>query len=122
MRRFKSVLIVDDDRDVRESIADALSFEGHPSIVAADGLEALAALERCQTPTLVLLDSLMPKMDGAEFLKTLDRRESLENVQVVCISGMTEPLPKSPLVIGELPKPFELDALLALLAAGSGGR
>jgi CheY-like chemotaxis protein len=50
MRRFKSVLIVDDDADVRESISDVLSFAGHPNIVAADGMQALAALERCETP------------------------------------------------------------------------
>ena len=116
MRRYKSVLIVDDDADVRESISDVLSFAGYPNIVAADGIEALAALERCETPTLVLLDSLMPKMDGAALLEKLGRLESPKNVQVVFISASREPRPKSPLVIGELPKPFEVDALLALLA------
>ncbi len=120
MRRYKSVLIVDDDADVRESISDVLCFAGHPNIVAADGLEALAALERCETPTLVLLDLLMPRMDGAAFLEGLGRLESPKNIHVVFISASREPRPESPLVIGELPKPFDVDALLALLAARPG--
>jgi CheY-like chemotaxis protein len=118
--RYKSVLIVDDDKDVRESISEVLSFEGHPNIVAADGVEALAALQRCETPTLVLLDSLMPKMDGAVFLEKLGRLESPKNIHVVFISGNREPRPQSPLVIGELPKPFEVGALLGLLAGWPG--
>jgi CheY-like chemotaxis protein len=120
MRRFESVLIVDDDDDVRESMSDLLSSEGHPNVVAADGVEALAALERCGTPTLVLLDSLMPGMDGAGFLNRLSRLESPEDIAVVVISGHSEPLPESPLVIGALPKPFDVDALLALLAGWPG--
>jgi CheY-like chemotaxis protein len=116
VRRFKSVLIVDDDADVRESVSDVLSFAGHPNIVvAADGSEALAALERCETPTLILLDSIMPKMDGAGFLEKLERLESPKDIHVVLISGRSEPRPRSPFVIGELRKPFEIDVLLALL-------
>jgi len=120
VRRYKSVLIVDDDEDVREAISDLLSFEGHPNVVAADGVAALAALERCETPTLVLLDDLMPRMNGAEFLDRLSRLESPRNIQVVFMSGRSELRQESPLVIGELPKPFELDALLALLRGWPG--
>jgi CheY-like chemotaxis protein len=120
MRRYKSVLIVDDDADVRESISDVLSLEGHPNVVAADGTEALAALERCQTPTLVLLDFIMPRMDGAAFLETLGRLESPKNIHVVFVSASREPRPESPLVIGELLKPFDVDAPLALLAGSPG--
>jgi CheY-like chemotaxis protein len=120
MRRYKSVLIVDDDADVREAMSDVLSSEGYPHIVAADGIDALAALERCETPTLVLLDSLMPRMDGAAFLEALGRLESPKNIQVVFISASRDSRPKSPLVIGELPKPFDIDALLALLAGWPG--
>ncbi|HTP51419.1 MAG TPA: response regulator [Anaeromyxobacteraceae bacterium] len=120
MRRFKSILIVDDDADVRESVSDLLSFEGHPNIVAANGIEALAALERCETPTLVLLDSVMPGIDNATFLEKLGRLESPESIQVVFISGHRGTHPESPLVIGELPKPFDIGALLALVAARPG--
>ncbi len=120
MRRFKSVLIVDDDDDVRESMSDVLSSEGYPVVVAADGVEALAALERCETPTLVLLDSRMPRMNGAEFLDRISRLESPKDIAVVFISGRSEPLPESSLTIGELRKPFDLDALLALLLGRPG--
>ena len=120
MRRYKSILIVDDDADVREAMSDVVSFAGHPNIVAADGMQALAALERCEAPTLVLLDLLMPRMDGAAFLENLGRLESPKNIHVVFISASREPRPESPLVIGELPKPFDVDALLALLAGRPG--
>ena len=118
MRRYKSILIVDDDADVRESMSDALSAEGHPNVVAADGREALVALERCESPTLVLLDTVMPRMDGAAFLDKLSRLESPKDIHVILISGQRGPRPESPLVIGELPKPFDIDALLAVLAPG----
>lgn len=122
MPRYKSVLIVDDDPDVRETMSDALSLEGHPNVVAADGPEALAALERCESPTLVLLDTVMPRMDGAAFLEELSRFESPKDIQVVLISARSGPRPHSPLVVGELPKPFDIAALLALLAGGPGPR
>jgi len=112
-----SVLIVDDDPDVREAMSDALSFQGHPNVVAADAPEALAALERCETPTLVLLDSVMPRMDGAAFLEKLSRLESPKDIHVVLTSGLSGPAPQSPLVIGELRKPFDIAALLALIDA-----
>ena len=118
MPGYRSVLVVDDDADVRESMSDALSLEGHPNVVAADGPEALAALERCESPVLVLLDSVMPRMDGAVFLEKLSRLESRKDVHVVLTSARGGPRLESPLVIGELPKPFDLAALQALLAAG----
>ena len=120
MRGYKSVLIVDDDPDVRESVSDALSLGGHHAVLTSDGLDGLTALERCDPPTLVLLDHTMPRMDGPAFLKELDRLESPSNVHVVMISAQRLPRPESPLVIGELPKPFDIEALLALLSSRPG--
>ncbi len=111
---------MDDDTDVRESVADVLALDGHAVILARDGLEGLAALERCESPILVLLDRTMPRLDGPTFLKELDRLNSPKKIDVVLISAQREPRPESPLVIGELPKPFDIDALLALLTARPG--
>jgi hypothetical protein len=70
IRGDRSVLIVDDDVDVRETLSDVLFAEGHHVVVASDGLDGLAALERCNPPTLVLLDHTMPRMDGPSFPPT----------------------------------------------------
>ena len=117
MSGYKSVLIVDDDLDVRESVSDVLSLEGYRAIAARDGLEGLAALERCEAPVLVLLDRMMPRMDGPAFLQELSRLESPRNVHVVLISAQSASRPESPFVIGELPKPFNIETLLDILAA-----
>jgi DNA-binding response OmpR family regulator len=117
MSVYRSILVVDDDADVRETISDALSLEGHRVLGAGDGLEGLAALDRCETPVFVLLDRMMPRMDGPTFLQELGRRKSPGNVHVVLTSAQSGSLPASPFVIGELPKPFDIEALLALLSA-----
>src|SRR5687767_15980220 len=67
----QDVLVVDDDQDLRDSMAELVREAGYRVAVAADGREALALLERGPLPTLVLLDIRMPVMDG---LRSEERR------------------------------------------------
>lgn len=67
VRRCSPVLVVDDDFDVRDAIADVLEMEGIPVAFAADGLEALEWLRLNPAPCLILLDWMMPRCDGATF-------------------------------------------------------
>lgn len=64
----KTVLVVDDEQDLRDAIATALSYEGFEVVSAADG-EAGLAVAREHTPDLILLDIMMPKLDGIGMLK-----------------------------------------------------
>jgi CheY-like chemotaxis protein len=66
----RRILLIEDDEDSREALRDLLELEGYEVETAGDGLEGLEAFA-AQEPCLVLLDLMMPKMDGWEFLEAL---------------------------------------------------
>lgn len=70
----KVVLVVDDDQDIRESLCDLLEEEGHRAIGVSNGEEALKTLRSGHRPCIILLDIMMPVMDGRTF-----RAEQLED-------------------------------------------
>ncbi|NCC23692.1 MAG: diguanylate cyclase [Deltaproteobacteria bacterium] len=82
--RKKTILVADDEPLARESVAEYLEDQGHVVVQAADGLEALGILDR-MNPDLVLLDLIMPGMDGFQVLDRLSDR--LEKLPVIVISG-----------------------------------
>jgi serine/threonine protein kinase len=90
----RQVLVVDDDPAARDSLRKLLEREGYTVATAADGREALARLRAFPLPDLILLDLLMPVMDGWEFLREQRHDPALASVPVVVISG-TDPAPGS---------------------------
>ena len=111
------ILVVDDDEDIREVMQELLAGEGFEVDVARDGIDALAKLEVETAPPLILLDMMMPRMDGEAFLKALRSKPALANASVVVISGNAAAREKAHNLrtAGCLVKPFELDELLALV-------
>lgn len=113
MPREGHILIVDDDDDVREILRLALEAEGLSVETAANGSEALAALE-AQRAVLMLLDLRMPELDGWQTIDALRARGTLDALRiVVCTSAPAD----APPGFRVLPKPVDLDELLALVAA-----
>jgi len=111
----KRVLVVDDDRDIRESLVELLESEGYEVSSAANGRDALAEARRTR-PDVILLDQMMPVMSGREFQAAQARDPSLAGIPVLRISA-------SPVdSVGEfLRKPFGIDEVLGMvrrLAAG----
>ena len=80
------VLVVDDDRDVREGIAAVLTDAGYRVCVAKDGLQALEMLDLA-VPDLVLLNLVMPRMSGEAFIKNVRSRVAPRTFCVVAMSG-----------------------------------
>lgn len=110
--RTSSVLIVEDDDDVRESIADAVSCAGYRVATARHGGEALAYLERADPrPDVVLLDLMMPVVDGWTVLDEMHAKTP--SIPVVVVSAMREP--RLPAAIQHLLKPVRRDELLAAI-------
>jgi CheY-like chemotaxis protein len=111
------ILVVDDDEDVRTMLCVVLSAEGYRVTGAADGLEALALIRRDGPPALVLVDLMMPRMNGEDLIKTMTQDPMLARVPVAIISGqMTTRTPaQAPAVIARLVKPVEIDELLTLV-------
>jgi CheY-like chemotaxis protein len=83
----KTILIVDDELDVREALAGALEVNGYTIITAANGEEALKALAKVQKPDLVFLDLMMPVMDGFEFMKARNLIPGIMAVPIIVISA-----------------------------------
>jgi len=83
------VLIVDDDDKLREFVRVNLEMEGYTVREAASAHEGLAALEE-QSPDLVLLDVMMPEMDGWEMLRQLHERHGMGAIPVIVFSGQVE--------------------------------
>lgn len=86
------ILIVDDDPDLRETMKDLLTFEGFKAITAGNGQEALKQVTQQQQPCLVLLDLMMPVMDGWQFLDILEKqhRQILSRLQIVVVSAVAD--------------------------------
>jgi two-component system response regulator MprA len=112
------ILVVDDDRAVREALERALSLEGFDVELAADGAEALAAVERRQ-PDAIVLDVLMPGVDGLEVCRMLRKAQSRVPILMLTVrddlSDRVEGLDAG--ADDYLGKPFELEELLARVRA-----
>src|SRR5262245_56142664 len=86
-----NVLIVEDDADLREMMAQILTMEGFDSATATNGREALEYLSHSSDiPQLILLDLMMPVMDGWEFQRQRRRDPVLADVPVVVLSALDE--------------------------------
>jgi two-component system chemotaxis response regulator CheY len=111
------VLIVDDDPDIRESLEILLGLNGHGVVGVRDGLEALAWLRelRARRPCLILLDLMMPRMNGVELRQALAADPELSRIPVVVITGggAYADAKTSELGTEVLRKPFDLGALLS---------
>jgi CheY-like chemotaxis protein len=113
----RSVLVIDDDEDVRTAIAAVLELFGYEVVGAADGQEAVELLEgEAIEPSAIVLDLMMPRMDGWSFLGRLRRDPRFQNLPVVVASAFAGELP--PGADAWLPKPFDpmqLDRAVARL-------
>jgi DNA-binding response OmpR family regulator len=108
----RKVLIVDDEFSIVETLAEILSFEGFEVASAANGTQALSMVVD-NPPGLILLDYMMPVMDGLEFLAKL--RQQSDTAQVPVIMMTAAPLnvpPKNRQWNALLRKPFDLQTLL----------
>ncbi|MCA9934247.1 MAG: response regulator [Ardenticatenaceae bacterium] len=83
-----SVLVIDDDIEIRHMMGMLLDFEGWETIIASDGVEALAILEQ-QLPDIILLDVMMPRMNGILFCRELRNNEKTADIPVIILSGKT---------------------------------
>ena len=107
----RSVLVVDDDDDVRDATRDAMERRGYEVVAVGSGAEALAFLN-FETPELVLLDLHMDDMNGWEVLGALRDNPRLRTTKVVVVTGSNAQV-KPPTLV--LRKPFKVADLVAVL-------
>lgn len=105
-----TLLLVEDDSDLRDALVEILLGEGHTVAATANGDEALAWLEAHPSPALVLVDMWTPRKDSWRLLDTLRREPRFADVPVMAISSSEE---RHPAIREVLSKPFDREALLA---------
>lgn len=86
----KAVLLVEDDPDIREDLAFLLEHQGYAVVTAEHGLDALRKLQGQPPPCLILLDLMMPVMDGWTLCAELRKDPRLSQVPVVLLSGAAD--------------------------------
>jgi two-component system response regulator MprA len=119
-----SILIVEDDPDIREAVQDLLQLEGFSVVGAGNGAEGLSYLTSCTVPPkLILLDLMMPQVNGHEFIREkLRLAPALAAIPIVVLSAdnmsrnRADPLP----VVAYLRKPIDVEALIAAVKAHAG--
>ncbi|MBA2663728.1 MAG: response regulator [Bradymonadaceae bacterium] len=108
------ILIVEDDPDIRHALAMFLRFAGYETMTAANGQEAIDLLEDHAPPRLIILDLMMPVMDGWTFRQLQLTNSSLAEIPVVIVSGAAN-IPQEAVLLnacGYLVKPFTLEAVV----------
>jgi len=114
----QTVLIVEDDPDALEALGDLLESHGYAVTSARHGAEALELLGRSPLPQLILLDLLMPTMDGWEFRRRQKNDPRIAKIPVVVVSASSAAKPIDADSI--LRKPVDIDRLLETIARHCG--
>ena len=112
----RSVLVIDDDSDIRQTLAEVLRDVGHDVATARDGIDALGKLDSIARPCLILLDLTMPRMNGLEFLEHLSGHKHTGDFAVLVMSAhdaLRREASVFPNVRGMVTKPFDFDGLIS---------
>jgi CheY-like chemotaxis protein len=116
VRWSRDVLLVEDDDDFREGLADILRSEGYTVRCAANGLEALEYLQHAeQAPKVILLDLMMPVMNGWDFRTRMLAEASLAEIPVILLSGAHDFRATTLQAVGALNKPVDMAQLLRMI-------
>lgn len=110
----QTVLLVEDDADLRDVLGDLLELEGYRVVPAANGKAALDLLQDIETPCVILLDLMMPVMDGYEFRTEQRRQPEIADIPVVVITAGTRVRAEiEPVMV--FTKPLDMDKLLSAI-------
>jgi CheY-like chemotaxis protein len=120
----QDILVVEDDPATRHALSLLLEGQGYHVAAAEDGRAALAYLDAGKPPALILLDLMMPGMDGWRFRHEQTRRRQLASIPVIILSAAdsVEQHARSLGAAGCLQKPLDFDALLSMVRRVGQGR
>ncbi|MDR3605809.1 MAG: response regulator [Oligoflexia bacterium] len=110
----RTVLLVEDDDDIRNTLQEVLELEGYSVVPASNGQQALDTLAKIKKPSLILLDLMMPVMTGWEFLEVKQKDINVSDVPVIVFSAAGDRA-KIENIKAFVKKPIEVDTLLNLI-------
>lgn len=118
----KTIMVVEDDEDIRKSVVKALKSEGYEVIFAENGrvaLDVLAKLSAEELPGCMILDLMMPEMDGKSLLDTIEReyKDTYGTIKVLIATAKGSPISPEvvPQTVERIQKPFELEELFKVV-------
>ncbi len=116
-RQSGTVLIVEDSSNVRDALVELLTDEGYVTASAANGREALEYMRHVQRPSVILLDLMMPVMDGWRFREEQQRDPQLASIPVVILTADRDAESRETTIRANawLWKPFKIDRLLEVI-------
>ncbi len=118
----KSILVIEDEADIRSSLEEALELESYPVLTASNGRTALDMLDQYQKkdelPGLILLDISMPEMSGLEFREKQMANPEFAKIPVVLMSAATDTQKSAEFMglSGYLKKPMEIEELYSIVS------
>jgi len=117
MRVGEDILVVDDEPELQEALRDLLELEGYDVRVARDGIEALERVEAAK-PRLIVLDLMMPRMDGYGFVAELERRNLRDEIPIIVLTADGKASTKADHLgaAAGVAKPFDVTMLLGEVA------
>jgi CheY-like chemotaxis protein len=110
------ILVIEDDPGIRDTVSECLEFEVYLVAQVSNGAEGLEYLHQAPAPKLIVLDLLMPVMNGSEFIERMRREPALASIPVVLMTA-AGPSPAAAMQADDhLYKPFDLSTLLNVVA------
>lgn len=113
-KKPKSILIVEDERDIRESMQQILEYSGYEVYLASNGKEGMDFIGR-QKPDLILLDLMMPVMNGWAFLESKGKNTDVAGIPVIISTAYGNRINGTADVKGIIRKPVDLNILLPMI-------
>lgn len=107
----KNILIVEDDKEIREAMKDALEIEGYNVTTASNGNEGLTTLRAHHDTCMILLDLLMPSMSGREFMDIVRKEEIISTIPIFIHSSVANK-ENTTGAAGWIKKPADLSVIL----------
>ena len=108
------ILIVDDNRFILQALAEHLESQGYETMVASNGQEALD-LVKVEAPDLIIMDLVMPEMDGIEATRRLRQEPKFKKIPIVAFTSQSNKGHVSDIFTDYLIKPFGFDKVIELL-------
>jgi two-component system chemotaxis response regulator CheY len=110
--KSRMLLLVEDDEAILTTMQNILELSGYSVETAKNGQEALQKLTQIERPCLILLDLMMPVMNGIQFLEAVQKGEVFAGIPIVIVSAFGEKVKNVSGYVKILKKPFDLDLLL----------
>jgi CheY-like chemotaxis protein len=116
-KRSKTVLVIEDDNAIRETVRETLAAEGYDVVAAGNGHVALEMLSNGLTPSVALVDLLMPEMDGITLLAEMQKHPKYREIPTILLSASPSLAAKTADVKADayLAKPFDIESLFEVV-------